>query len=477
MTPQSTNGIHSLPTETLSDIFRFAVAAVTPNFWRLTPAPLLQTELERVANAPLLILSRVCSRWHDIGINNPTFWSDVEINGVSGRAPSALEKTIRLLSARLERSRDVPLSVSLTCEDDCKPFHPRIFHLLAQHSHRWEIARVVCSLEGLDTSVLSERLPRLKKLELTLTLQTVNFFGIAPRLDTLSVSAPLLLTESFGAILRRKQLRGFGCLVMFRHEFEEAISLLPKLPVATAFYLSIDLDRRIFKRHWTMPLRLPSITAPISTFACRTASEFHPRHLSLALSQIFASLTLPKLRQVLLGCSVYPRLVLQWPHTQFLAMCERSDLGLCLKTLRIAEVRIAERDLLEILSVLKALEHLEVGDAPGKVGKRNVSNSVLITDSFLRAMMWAPAQDCLVPRLTYFTCVSRLMFTHSLVVDFVTSRLARLSDPPILFHVCIHPLPGSDAFLNCAVHTILWELAAGNKQFVYQSGEEYIQIQ
>ncbi|KAJ7743927.1 hypothetical protein DFH07DRAFT_963941 [Mycena maculata] len=248
---------------------------------------------------------------------------------------------------------------------------------------------------------------------------------------------------------------------MFRREFEEAISLLPELPAATDFYLTIDLDRRIFQPHWTMPLRLQSITAPISTLACRTVAEFHPHHLSLALSQIFASLTLPKLQQVLLGCSVYPQLVLEWPHTQFLASCDRSNLGRCLKTLCIAE----------------ALEHLEVGDVPGNAGESNDSGLVLIADSFLCAMTWVPAQDCLVPRLSYFTCVSRLVFTHGLVVDFVTSRLARLPDSPILFHVCIHPLPESDACLNSAVHTRLWELAVGNKQFVYQSGEECIQIQ
>jgi hypothetical protein len=190
-----------------------------------------------------------------------------------------------------------------------------------------------------------------------------------------------------------------------------------------------------------MPLRLPSITAPISTLACRAAFEFHPHHLSSVLNQIFASLTLPELRQLLLGCDVYTRLVLEWPHTQFLALCERSNLGRCLKTLRMAEVRIAERDLLEILSVLEALEHLEVGDPPGTLGESNGSELVLITDSFLRAMTRARGQDCLVPRLTYFACVSRLVFTHGLIVDFATSRLAQSSDSPFLFHVCIHPLP------------------------------------
>ncbi|KAJ7713414.1 hypothetical protein B0H16DRAFT_1478659 [Mycena metata] len=376
MTSSLTNGIISLPTETLSDIFRFAVAGVTPKFWRptLAAAPSLQTELERVANAPLLILSQVCSQWHEVAINNPTFWSDIEIDGVLGRTPAVREKAIGLLSARLERSRDAPLSISLTCEDNGKPPHSRIFYLLAQHSHRWETACVACSLEGLDTSVLNGRLPLLKDFQLQLPfatkLETVNFFGITPRLVNLSISAPLLRSESLAAILRRKQLRSFECVAMFRSEFQEVISMLPQLPVTTTmFYLTIHLDRRIFKPQWTFPLHLPSTTASISILALRSTAEFHPHHLSSALNEILASLTLPKLQEVLLRCSVYPKCVLEWPHTEFLALCERSGLGRCLKALCIAEVRIGEGDLLEILSVLEALEHLEVGDDPGDLGE------------------------------------------------------------------------------------------------------------
>lgn len=150
MPPTSGANIDSMPTETLSAIFRLAFTTAIPDFWS-HPAPALQTELKRVANAPLLIMSRVCSQWHDIAINTPNFWSDVEVNGVSGRTPSELETTIALLSARLERSRDAPLSISITCEDDCQPFHPHIFELLAQHSPRWEIVLIGYSLEGVDT--------------------------------------------------------------------------------------------------------------------------------------------------------------------------------------------------------------------------------------------------------------------------------------------------------------------------------------
>ncbi|KAJ7016586.1 hypothetical protein C8F04DRAFT_1406828 [Mycena alexandri] len=466
-----TNGIISLPTETVSDIFRFAVAGVTPGFWRpipaLSTAPSLQTELERVANAPLLVLSQVCSQWHEIAINNPTFWSDVEINGVLGHTPGVLEKAIGLLSARLKRSRDAPISVSLTCEDDGKPPHTRIFHLLAQHSHRWETAWVACSLEGLDTSVLNGRLPRLKDFQLKLPfatkLETVNFFGITPRLVNLSISAPLLRSESLAVILRRRQLRSFGCVVMFRPEFQEVISMLPRLPVTTnEFDLTMDLNHRVFQPHWSLPLHLPSITASISTLTLSSAFEFHPHQLSEVLDQVLASLTLPKLLQMRVKCGVYPKCVWEWPHTQFLALCERSGLGRCLKTLGIAEVRTAEGDLLEILSVLEALEHLAVGDDPRDLGE---GESLLLTNSFLRAMTWVPARDGLAPRLSYFDCTSRLRFTHGLVVDFVESRLGRSADA--LFHLRFHSLLQSDAHLDSVVHTKLCDLAAHNKHFMY----------
>ncbi|KAJ7776139.1 hypothetical protein B0H16DRAFT_1879550 [Mycena metata] len=388
--------VHSLPTETLTDIFRFT--STLPSFWQAAQAPVVQTELERIANAPLLVLSRVCSRWHHIAINNPTFWSNVEINGVLWRTPRTLEKTQNLLCARLQRSGDVPLSIALVCED--KPLPPRFFSLLAQHSHRWETVAVICSLEGTDTLVLEGKLPLLKKLLLNVVVpMTVDFVGTAPRLEGLSVTASLLKSESFSAIIRRKQLRSFGCVVgPFPCDFQKVVSLLPDLPVAIPVYLTISLPSRIYQPHWIIPLDLlQPTTAPISALSCTAVGEFYSHHVSSVLGQLITSLTLPELHRVMLGAVRYPRRMLEWPHTQFLGLCERSDLGRTLKTLCIAEVQITENDLLETLSVLNALEFLEVGDAPANVTERTDSESDLITDSFLCAMIRGPAQ-CLSPR-------------------------------------------------------------------------------
>ncbi|KAJ6513631.1 hypothetical protein C8R47DRAFT_1313789 [Mycena vitilis] len=471
---------HSLPAETLSDIFRLAVAPVAPEFWWQTPlaaAPLLKAELAHLANAPLLTMSRVCSRWHRIAMNTPTLWLKIEINGeaLRGRTRSAVDKTLVLLNARLRRSLDAPLSISLKCDDE--PLHSRIFGLLAQHSHRWETVHFGCSLKGIDTSVLRGRLPRLKNLSFLAAPEAIDFLDIVPCLKALDGIPPSVLhSESFGALFRRQSIRSLACQVDRRRDFHAAISLLPKLPVATDLYLRIKEGPGGHSPfHWSMPLQLPSVTAPISTLVC---VALIPAHVTAALRQIFASLTLPYLRQAALACGFYPKVVFEWPHTEFLGLCERSDLGRCLQALQIAEVRITERELTQILAVLPALERLEIGDVPATAVKAgNDSAPILITDSFLRAMTHSQApDDCLAPRLSYLVCVSRLGFTPSLLIAFVASRVARISEvgSSNIFHLCIHPLPESDAALNAVVRTKLREMAASHKRFVYQTGERYM---
>ncbi|KAJ7163711.1 hypothetical protein C8R46DRAFT_1352435 [Mycena filopes] len=394
------------------------------------------------------------SYWHGIALENPTLWSNIEINYncVLGSTQSTTEKTLELLSARLERSRDARLSISLRASVpsayDSQPIHPRFFDLLAQHWQRWERVYAGCSLKGADVSVLQRRLPSLKSLTLYGVPDTLEFFGASPLLDKLMLGPTALKrTTALAAILRYGKLRSFTCLAIAPSHFREAISLLPKLHVGADFQLATCLDPRIIRSHWSFSLDLPSICAPISTLACIAEYEFQPSQLC-------------SLGKVIFQCRLYPRFVHEWPHSAFLSLCQRSNLGRCLKTLRIVDVRITGRDLLEVLSVLEALEHLEVGE--------------LITDNFLRALTWTAGHDCLVPRLSYLTCVSRFAFTHGRLVDLVASRLPRPATSQSLLHLYIYPFPGSAVFLDSTAHTMLQNLMAVNRRFVYLSGEDYM---
>ncbi|KAJ6484163.1 hypothetical protein C8R45DRAFT_1000319 [Mycena sanguinolenta] len=482
--------IHCLPAETLSEIFRSAVAAVTPPFWgsrQSTPTqePQAELELERIANAPLLILSQVCSRWHEMAINTPTLWSTVEVSSIIGQTSALVERTIMLLNARLARSRDTVLSVSLWLNRDSLPFHPRIFALLAEHSNRWESVQVVGSLHGLDTSVLRGKLLRLTTLAIPGDPDTVQTFAIGPRLEKVCIATPLLHAQSFNEFLRLQHLRSFECVGVHPMEFQVMSSWMaqPRATSVVQLHLTFVINCYNFFPQYNTSLKhmcLPSIAGCISSFnVCTTMREFNACDMATVVERIFAGVTARQLQRLTMGCSGYPQLALQWPHTEFLGLCERSGLAHSLRTLRIVEVRIAESDLLQVLSLLAALERLEVGDAPEEPGTSTQrgkfgDSTDLITDSLLGAMSQAPGRDCLVPSLSYFACVSRLTFTHGLLVDFAAFRVARLSGSSSSFHLRIRRFPGTDIAVTSAMRTALGDLAAASGKFTYEAGEMYL---
>ncbi|KAF7326513.1 F-box domain-containing protein [Mycena sanguinolenta] len=460
--------IHCLPAETLSDIFRSAVAAVTPPFWgsrQSTPTQERQTELEleRIANAPLLILSQVCSRWHEMAINTPTLWSTVEVSSIVGHTPALLERTIALLNARLARSRDTALSVLLWVNRDGIPFHPRIFELLVEHSHRWDSVQVVGSLRELDTSVLSGKLLRLTSLAIPGDPETMQPFTIAPRLETLCIASPLLYPHSLNEFLRLEHLRSFECVVVHPMEFEVVRSWMaqPHAIGVAKLPLTFVIQCQHFLQHYTSLERmcLPSIAGCISALTvCTTMEKFNVHDMATIVEHIFASVTPAPTSTACYGVQRLP-------------------------PVRIAvaafEVRIAESDLLQVLSLLAALERLEVGDPPEKSGTSERGENFgesndLITDSLLRAMSQAPGRDCLVPSLSYFACVSRLTFTHGLLVDFAAFRVARLSGSFSSFHLRIRRFPGTAVAVTSAMRTALGDLAAGSRKFTYEAGEMYL---
>src|ERR1700761_5296555 len=138
------------------------------------------------------MLSQVCSQWHSIVIGTPTFWTFFYLNGVLWSS-LRLDTTLQLLSSALERGRDLAITVVVSHDHDW-PLPRRIFHLLAQHSHRWHTAAFICPLDGINLAVLKGRLPLLKKLEInipkSLSFHTRDFLDRTPLLDTLVVSSP-----------------------------------------------------------------------------------------------------------------------------------------------------------------------------------------------------------------------------------------------------------------------------------------------
>ncbi|KAJ7262067.1 hypothetical protein C8J57DRAFT_461760 [Mycena rebaudengoi] len=190
--------IHRLPAEILVHIFALHSDAFAPAFKVPFPAASkrpyeFDPELDRLANVHLLTLSRVCGEWHHIVLDTAALWSTFNLNGVLWSSPYYLEKTMTLLAAGLERTRNVLLEVRIF-DETVIPLPPRVFALLAQHSHRWRTAEFRCSTEDIDLSMLKGRLPVLQRLKIDVRhmSHTIDFFEGAPRLETLIVRGMLL---------------------------------------------------------------------------------------------------------------------------------------------------------------------------------------------------------------------------------------------------------------------------------------------
>ncbi|KAJ7791361.1 hypothetical protein B0H14DRAFT_3567077 [Mycena olivaceomarginata] len=384
--------IHSLPPETHSDIFRSAVAAVTPEFWGPRESTSTQDRRMELERAPLLILSQVCSRCggetahHSIPASSSP-WPSTPIDGNVYKWPSSYAE--------------------------------------------W-ICFFYCSTLGED------------------------LYCHAPR--GLEIFERISESQT-PAVVR---MRGFASCGLRHPAFLDG----PATPYQCSgvAQLTFGINCQTFLQHYASLKRmcLPSIVGRFSAFnVCTTMAKFNARDMATIVGRIFASVTTTQLQT---PCHGVPRL----PRA-------RIAVAACRLPLDPAHSRGAHwRE--QVLSLLPALERLEVGDAPEKPckrkqrGKSGKSNGV-ITDSFLRAISDAPGRDCLVPCLSYFACVSRLTFTHGLLVDLATSKVARLSGSSMPFHLCIRRFPGTDIVVTSAVRTALWDLAADNAKFTYDAGE------
>ncbi|KAJ7626315.1 hypothetical protein DFH06DRAFT_737850 [Mycena polygramma] len=417
--------IHSLPTEILTHIFSF-----NSNAFALEPND-IETELYRLADTHLLTLSRVCGHWHHIIMGTPALWTTVNLNGVLWSVGYWLQKTMTLLAARLERTRNALIDVRIfaTCS---LTLPPCVFELLAQHCHHWRTADFFCSLGNIDLSVLKGRLPAVQEIKMHFYEKphSVDFFEGAPRLETLAVRGSLL--QKMGAI-PSKQLGKLVCDRVECADIPRAISLASELRGGSHFHLTANVSGA--NRHF--PAGIAPSVLPISRFSCTIMGDFYARHSARGLGGILGGLTLPNLEDLSFRSDRYPKIISEWPHAQFLELSERSGFHRSLKVLCIAEVLITKEELIAVLSALDSLEYLEIADKQRVDGEG--ADLIALTDDFLRAMTFNDHRN-LVPQLHHFTCATWLHFSDDAFVDFVTSRLE--ASPSRAFHVGMQFLDG-----------------------------------
>ncbi|KAJ7038786.1 hypothetical protein C8F04DRAFT_348604 [Mycena alexandri] len=456
--------IRRLPSEILVEIFGLCWDSFTPDLSDVDKegAPLiLRGELARLAHAPLLTLSQVCVRWHNIALGTPALWACIELEGPLWTAPHRFEDIMALLQSALERSANHPLAITVTNDYPAHvSVHAPALNLLAQHCRRWQRAEFNCPFSDLvHLSSVKNNLPCLRFLEVFCWAgDGIDFFTIfenAPQLKHVDFSGntEIIGSSSLLPLEQLVEVRSVECIV---EEPPAIVALMHRLSQAATLWMHLspgesddDVD---------FSFTDPPVTSGIGGFVLEL-SEFLPQVAGRALDKVFAHLTLPSLATLQFDVAKdSPGLPLPWPHSTFISLSRRSLFHAHLRDLDLQNVIIQEAELLESLVELPALKVLYIADHL-RITLDNSVEQVLVTNTLLTAFARSPDSACLVPELDVLKCCSMLRFDDSVLLDCVTSRL----DNTRRFTFELWWLPGHGRELDATVHAQIGHLSAKNR--------------
>ncbi|KAJ6605187.1 hypothetical protein DFH09DRAFT_1353740 [Mycena vulgaris] len=423
LAPLRSAAIHRFPSEILVEIFALCWSTFTPAFDEGDSASSsLEVEMSRLAHAPLLTLSQVCSRWHTIVVGTPALWTTIELDNVLWSTPTSTVTAMALLTTALERSGKCLLNLEIDMEIGVG--EGPALQLLAEHAARWKTLALLAAPEPYDLHILSSakgKLHYLEKLALCGSFLFLDIFADAPRLKTLECDVPPDTVVEL-AKFPLKRLRNFQCAeALGLEEFTEvgdysAISLMPRLSKTAKFTLLLSAFGDL-----STATHLPAMTSNIPSFRIEVRDGFSANDIGTTMAKILDSLTLPGLQELKINSEEYPSLSLPWAHTSFLALSSRSSFHAHLLSLQLYHSVITEPELLECLSDLPCLKYLAVSDhqlvATGGV------EQLLITDALFKKLTATPDAPSLVPRLQFFDFQSTLQFDDHVYLNFLLSRL------------------------------------------------------
>ncbi|KAJ6517308.1 hypothetical protein C8R47DRAFT_251433 [Mycena vitilis] len=454
--------IRRLPSEILVHIFDQCEDPIRNPPDPVSNAYMLAGELADVARKPLLTVSQVCSRWHDIVVRTPTLWNTIQIYGLwLWRTRTSSRKTTNLIKAALDRSGNTPLTIRIftsiaDSDDQCAP----ALKLLAEHCERWKTVHLCCrSTQIPDFRDIKGKLPLLETLELEVDepgpAAVRDLFQTAPRLKTFLIGGRL---PPALAALHIPQLQTAGCLSQQPDQVPAAVSFMSTLPSQVEYRLQLFLGH--WRRNKVTGIDLPPTSSNIAALSMETCDHFKRPHCVKAFSDIFASLTLPHLRDLTFRSRDEPYSLISWAHPAFIDFSARSSFHDNLHCLSLLDVIITETELVEVLHVLPSLHHLEISDH-SVVASHSV-DELLITDTLLSALTLKPDLNPpgIAPLLHTLHCRSVLRFDDHRYLDFLLSRRRGPASNATPFVCRIQCLPGHLRALEVGVNTHLREVCA-----------------
>ncbi|KAJ7487346.1 hypothetical protein B0H11DRAFT_1913505 [Mycena galericulata] len=426
--------IKQFPTELLVKIFGMVSTASNPP----TPPPLAHVsttvELDRLANAPLRRLSRVCSQWHTVAMGTPSLWSVIQLNSELWRRTALRATCMALLQDALRLSGKCLLDITVVWLD--VPYYPAL-DLFVSHAEHWRSIRfgglpsfLACfalakgrlgCLEYIYAVIYSSRVEALPNL--------LDMFHRVPRLKRLDFVGP---PESMTG-LPLHQLTSLRVFEIRLEDVSLALSSLAQLKGGADCYLQFLLST--FSANATVETDLPPLELDIKNLSICFIDHFLPTHCEQTLTRIF-NLSFPVLENILVTARAYPSSLIPWPHTAFISLCARSSFETHLHTLELYDVWITGHKLVDCLSKLLSLQHLGVSDHSQSPNATHDNH--LITNSLLTKLT-KKKEGYLMPCLRSLTLRTFIWFDEMTLLALMRSRMGHSHKSPIVFG--LYPVP------------------------------------
>ncbi|KAK7053606.1 hypothetical protein R3P38DRAFT_1462430 [Favolaschia claudopus] len=415
------SAVHKLPTELLSEIFDLCFPQ---ELYELDASSTPQDEFRRISQDHILQLAHVCSRWYNVAMDTPKFWTTITIHVDYWRyLTPPVESILDMLKAVLDRGRDYPLTLTV-CTSAFDDGGELALELFAKHGHRWrELALYAFNpppIGLLHSTTKLERLERLHFEPLRRELRSwkdVEIFQGAPRLTKLEFRGfPSRLPK-----LPWSQIK--SCI----HYMDETVpclyhplTVLRNAAPGSSYELVLDLQNRSASDgSWGLD---------VSSKVRDLQIWFSDRN-SATTGNLFDSLTLPRVQSLALR-GIRGMHFPIWACDAFLRLADRSSSYDHIFELAVCRVMVSDADLLRCLEVLPRLQTLSITecDMPSARTRARIPE-LLITNTLLQALVYSADVPALVPKLYHLRLEPVIdKYSDSAFADLVVSRVHKIYD-------------------------------------------------
>ncbi|KAJ7648060.1 hypothetical protein FB45DRAFT_1052427 [Roridomyces roridus] len=421
-----------LPNEIVAMVFghclvdkEWDLEPITPETWEREA----KAEVARVMGGGLRSLSQVCQQWREVALGTAALWSTINLDLRCWSLPMETSGAYLLhevmmdkLGLALQHTRYNLLTVNVHGVGQCRL---EALATVAAHSHRWHSATIT-----VDTSMLTTLAPIAGNLHF---LQNVTIQGLSEAEDAMMETmeyfsaAPLLRRVGFcgpaEAVARvpLEQLEFLSHSGVTGEDLLHIFSQMQRVPTGCALHMELNFEG-IAEELELDGLEFFPVISPIAELKLYSEEHDGPE-TEAVLDAMFSSLKLPQLQRLgIFGTpsdeeSLKPLL---WPHRSGLTLLEGA--GRNLRLLDIPDVRLSQRELLDVLAVVPALEHLLISD--------QLPEHHLITDTLLEALSLTVSSftPALIPNLSTLILRSLQGFTVPALLELLTVRTAAASD-------------------------------------------------